>query len=241
MYLYVLARPGASINRACICYLKGNEQRHKLSSRATNGDRLYDTHCVEPIVISHLSSLWKICCTLSHLSFLQILFFHTGATDAISALAFLKPQMLVHLSIIVCPMNFFFENRVGFYGLEFRFEAIETMAVGAAIGTATGVGEFVAVILRLVSWCSPVKESSAKGSTAIVVDPSPTNCPCLRLLSSPFWDQRQCVRSWQRSEEDAGIRRQCRQRGRRGHGRFAYENESLFTSASCRLIHLVCF
>ena len=135
--------------------------------------------------------------------------------------------MSIRIGIILCPVDIFFEDRVGFYGLEFRLEAIKTMTVGAAVGTAAGIGEFVAIVLGLISWCSPgkrlLKGQNLEGGQCLLH----TNCPSLHLPSSPSWDQRQCDRSWRRNEEDAGTRRQCRQQGQRDHGRFACESESL--------------
>ena len=57
----------------------------------------------------------------------------------------------------------------------------------------------------------------------------------LHLPSSPSLGQRRRDQTWQNSEEDAGIPRQCRQRGRHGHDHFACGSESLNSTESVEL------
>ena len=54
-------------------------------------------------------------------------------------------------------MKFLLEHRLGLEGLEFGLEVGDGMAVRAAIGTTTGIGEVVAIVLALLAWGSPVE------------------------------------------------------------------------------------
>jgi hypothetical protein len=64
--------------------------------------------------------------------------------------------MLIHVSILgLSTMIFFLEDRVSIGSLEFGLEVTDGMAVGAAVGATTGVGEVVAIVLGLVSRSAP--------------------------------------------------------------------------------------
>lgn len=90
-----------------------------------------------------------------HLGLLHVLLFNADSASAVSTLAFLKPQMLVRFSILFRPVNILLEHRIGLKGLELGFEAVEGVAVSAAVGATTGVGEVVTIILGLIARSTP--------------------------------------------------------------------------------------
>jgi len=64
--------------------------------------------------------------------------------------------MLIHGSIILsCTMVFLLEDRVRLGCLEFGLKIADGSAVGAAIGSMTGIGEVVTIVLGLVTWSAP--------------------------------------------------------------------------------------
>ena len=82
----------------------------------------------------------------------QLIFFHGSSANAVCALALLVSQVL---HVLLVWTVFLFEDGVGFDMLELGFEAVDVMAVGAAVGTTSGVGELVSVVLRLGSGKAP--------------------------------------------------------------------------------------
>lgn len=91
----------------------------------------------------------------SHLGLLEILLLYASRANAIGALPLFKCQMVIHGGIVFGPMNVFFEDRIRLDGFKFGLEAVDGMTMRAAIRATTGVGEIVAIILRLVAWSTP--------------------------------------------------------------------------------------
>ena len=63
--------------------------------------------------------------------------------------------MLIRLGIVFGTVNVLLEDRIGLESFEFGLEAVQSVAVGAAVGATTGVGEVVAIVLRLVTGSAP--------------------------------------------------------------------------------------
>lgn len=120
-----------------------------------------------------------------HLDLLRVLLFLNAATaDAIGAISFLKPQMLIYTSIIPSgPVVFFFKDGIGLDGLEFGLEVANGMTMRTAIGATTRVGEVVAIVLRLVTRGAPGGNDELRFVLPKIAEL--TNCLCPRLPSSP--------------------------------------------------------
>lgn len=85
----------------------------------------------------------------------MLLLVNTSAADALSAVAFIMSYVTVLLGIFHGSMVFLLEDGVGLDGLEFGLEVTDGMTKGAAIGTTTCIGEFVAIVLGLVARSAP--------------------------------------------------------------------------------------
>lgn len=155
----------------------------------------------------------------------MLLFLNATTADAIRAISLLETQVLIYPSIILCPMVFFLKDGIGLDSLELGLEVANGMTVRAAVGTTTGIGEVVTIVLRLVTGSAPGGMMSFASFVPKSLDF--TNCLCLHPLSSPSLGRRRRDQTWRSSEGGAGILRQCRQRGRHGHGRSVCESESL--------------
>lgn len=98
----------------------------------------------------------------SHLDLLRMLFFlNTTTADAIRAISFLETQMLIYPVIILCAMVLFFKDGIGLDSLELGLEVANGMTMRTAVGTTTGVGEAIAIVLRLISRGAPVNVMSS--------------------------------------------------------------------------------
>ena len=65
-------------------------------------------------------------------------------------------HVLLQVSVILgCAMELFLEDRIRLDSLEFGLEIADGVTVRAAIGTTTGIGEVVAIILGLVTRSAP--------------------------------------------------------------------------------------
>ena len=85
----------------------------------------------------------------------MLLFLNAVVADAIRAIPLFETQMLIHPGIL-CPMIFFLKDRIGLDSLELGLEVTKSMTMRAAVGTTTGIGEVVAIVLRLVTRGAPV-------------------------------------------------------------------------------------
>lgn len=66
------------------------------------------------------------------------------------------PHMIIQVGVIFeCAMVLFLKDRIRLDSLEFGLEIVDGVTVRAAIGTTTGVGEVVAIILGLVTRSAP--------------------------------------------------------------------------------------
>ena len=153
-------------------------------------------------------------------------FFLDAATaDATSAISLLEVQMVIHPGLIFGTMIFFLKYGIGFNSLKLGLEVANGVTMSTAVGTTTGIGEVVAIVLRLVTRGTPGDMMSFALSMPKLVEL--TNCLCLHPPSSLFWGRRRCDQTWKSSEGDAGILQQCRQQGRHDHGHFACGSGSL--------------
>ena len=84
-----------------------------------------------------------------HLDLLDvILLLNTTATGTLGRLFLFKSQPFSVLAISRSAVVGLFEHRIGLNGLKLGLEAGETASTkGAAVGTATGVGKVVTVVL----------------------------------------------------------------------------------------------
>ena len=165
-------------------------------------------------------------CHKSHLDLPRMFFFLNAATaDATSAISLLEVQMFIHPGLIFGTMVFFLKYGIGFNSLELGLEVANGMTMSTAVGTTTGIGEIVAIILRLVTRGAPGDMMSFTLSMPELVEL--TNCLCLHPPSSPSLGRRRRDQTWKSSEGDAGILQQCRQRGRHDHDHFACGSGSL--------------
>ena len=65
-------------------------------------------------------------------------------------------HMIIHVSVIFeCAMVFLLEDRIRLDSLELGLEIADGVTMGAAVGTTTGIGEVVAIILGLVTRSAP--------------------------------------------------------------------------------------
>ena len=103
----------------------------------------------------------RLCLPEGHLGLLHIVLLHASSADAVSTLSFLKAQMLIRLYIIFGPMNVLLKDRIGLESFEFGLKAVESVAMSAAVGATTGVGEVITIVLGFVTRSSPGDLSSA--------------------------------------------------------------------------------
>lgn len=159
----------------------------------------------------------------------QLVLIHGSSADAVRALALLMGQLL---HILLGRAILLFKDGISLDVLKLGLEAVDVMAVGAAVGAASSIGEFVAIVLRLGSWGAPKSHrcqlSGVRGRSADAVKVQIfTNCPYRRPPSSPSLGRRRCGLIWQSSGGDAGCRRQSRRPSQHGRGHSACESESL--------------
>ena len=66
------------------------------------------------------------------------------------------PHMIIQVGVILeCAMVLFLEDRIRLDSLEFGLEVADGVTMRAAIGTTTGIGEVIAIILGLVTRSAP--------------------------------------------------------------------------------------
>ena len=87
----------------------------------------------------------------------MLFFLNAPTADTISAVSLLKSQMLIHLSLILRSMVFFFKNWIGLDCLELGLEVTNGTAMRTAVGATTGVCEVVAIVLRFIPRSAPVR------------------------------------------------------------------------------------
>ena len=93
----------------------------------------------------------------SHLDLLRmLLFLNASAADTVRAVAFFEGQTLIFCSTVLCSMIFFLKYGIGFNSFKLGFEVTNGTTMRTAIGATTGVGEIVAIVLRLITGCAPV-------------------------------------------------------------------------------------
>ena len=86
----------------------------------------------------------------------MLLFLNTTTTKTIRAIALLKPQMLVYPGIIfLCSVVFFLKDRIGLNSLKLGLEVANGTTMRTAVGTTTGIGEIVTIVLRLIAGGTP--------------------------------------------------------------------------------------
>ena len=86
----------------------------------------------------------------------MLLFLNTTAADTVRAISLLEAQMLVYSGIILlCSMVFFLKDRIGLDSLKLGLEVANGTTMRTAVGTTTGVGEIVAIVLRLITGGAP--------------------------------------------------------------------------------------
>lgn len=86
----------------------------------------------------------------------MFLFLNTTTTDTIRAISLFKAQMLVYPGIIrLCSMVFFLKDWIGLDSLKLGLEVANGTTMRTAVGTTTGIGEIVAIILRLIAGGAP--------------------------------------------------------------------------------------
>ena len=93
----------------------------------------------------------------SHLDLLRmLLFLNTTTADTIRAISLLEAQMFVYPSIILlCSMVFFLKDRIGLNSLKLGLEVANGTTMRTAVGATTGIGEIVAIVLRLITRGAP--------------------------------------------------------------------------------------
>ena len=94
----------------------------------------------------------------------MLLFFNAATAGTVHTVPLLETQMLIHASIILCSMVFLLKDGISLDGLKLGLEIANGTAMGAAVGTTTGIGEVVAIILRLVTRSAPSGMMSSASS-----------------------------------------------------------------------------
>lgn len=84
----------------------------------------------------------------------MLLFLNATTADTIRAISLFETQMLICPSSFR-PMVFFLKDGIGFDSLELGLEVANGMTMRTAVGTTTGIGEVVAIVLRLVTRGAP--------------------------------------------------------------------------------------
>lgn len=99
--------------------------------------------------------LRRVCPLRDHLDLLgYFLLFNAGTAGAIEAVRFVKAHGLIfHFSL--GSVIFLFEDYIRLDGLEFGLEVADGMAMGAAVGATTSVGEGVAIIVLFFARTAP--------------------------------------------------------------------------------------
>ena len=85
----------------------------------------------------------------------MLLFLNATTADTIRAISLLKAQTLVHNSVIFRTMVFFLKDGIGLDSLKFGLEVANGTTMRTAIRTTAGIGEVVAIVLRLVTGVTP--------------------------------------------------------------------------------------
>lgn len=157
----------------------------------------------------------------------MLLLFHTGHAGAVSALGLFQAHMLLFHVLVLRSVIVFFKHGLGFDCLELGLEIGDVMPMGAAIGTTTGIGELIAIVLALLTWRAPVAQYCEQGCIALSVGTQRTSYPSLLLPSSLSWGQHQHDRTLRSNEEGDRREWKCRRQERRDHDHFACASESL--------------
>ena len=86
----------------------------------------------------------------------MLLFLNTTTADTIRAISLLEAQTFVYPSIILlCSMVFFLKDRIGLDSLKLGLEVANGTTMRTAVGATTGIGEIVAIVLRLITRGAP--------------------------------------------------------------------------------------
>ena len=86
----------------------------------------------------------------------MLFFLNATTADTIRAISLLEAQMLVYPDIILlCSMVFFLKDRIGLNSLKLGLEVANGTTMRTAVGTTTGIGEIVAIVLRLITGGAP--------------------------------------------------------------------------------------
>lgn len=90
----------------------------------------------------------------------MFLLFNACAASAVSTLGFLQAHVLVLHILILGSVEVFLEHGIRLYGFELGLEIGDVMAMGAAIGSTTGIGEIVTIVLALIARVTPSRQCS---------------------------------------------------------------------------------
>ena len=82
-------------------------------------------------------------------------FLNAATADATSAISLFELQTVIHPGLIFGTMIFFLEYGIGFNSLKFGLEVANGVTMSTAVGATTGIGEVVAIVLRLVTRGTP--------------------------------------------------------------------------------------
>ena len=86
----------------------------------------------------------------------MLLFLNTTTADTIRAIPLLEGQVLVYPGIILlCSMVFFLKDRIGLNSLKLGLKVANSTTMRTTVRTTTGIGEIVAIVLRLVTGGTP--------------------------------------------------------------------------------------
>lgn len=80
---------------------------------------------------------------------------HAHTASAVSTLGFRQAPVLCLQFLTGHSMEVLLEHGLRLHGFEFGLEIGDCMAMGATIGTTTGVGELVAIVLALFAGGAP--------------------------------------------------------------------------------------
>lgn len=95
----------------------------------------------------------------------MLLLFHARTASAVGALGLFQTHVLI-LHVLLRSVKVFLKHRLGLDSLELGLEVGDVMAMGAAVGTTTGIGELVAIVLTLLAWGAPFAQCREQGCIA---------------------------------------------------------------------------
>jgi len=87
----------------------------------------------------------------------NLLLVNGGSANAVCALTLFMVQLL---HVLFGWTILLLEDRVSLNMLELGLEPVDVMAVGAAVGTTSSIGELVPIVLRLGPWRAPIAFAS---------------------------------------------------------------------------------